>query len=205
METHMSYLQKHPDVTKSRLDTFMGSGQFKDVNVQAALYEARVSGAPHVQLEVWAAPGTERPTFEHAIAQKYTRIEGSDHTFGPSWSTHWVRVSLEIPRSFAGKEVRLLFNPGCEAMVWTVDGMPQQGITGGSGADKRVEYVVQGKATAGSVTLYVEVACNGMFGLGDYTIGPPDENRSFQLKPVELVVRRVSGFALYYDLSVLQQ
>ncbi|KAJ1724189.1 Glycoside hydrolase, 38 vacuolar alpha mannosidase [Coemansia erecta] len=206
LQAEMSYLQKHPDVTKSRLNTFMSDSQFKDVNIHAALYEARVSGAPHVQLEVWAAEGTERPTFEHAVKQEFKPIKGSDHTFGPSWSTHWVRAALEIPREYAGKEVRLLFNPGCEAMVWSADGMPQQGITGGNGADKRVEYVVTRKAKAGSsVTLYLEVACNGMFGLGDYTIGPPDEHRTFRLQPVELVVRRSDAIALYYDLSVLKQ
>lgn len=86
------------------------------------------------------------------------------------------------------------FDPGCEAMVYTVDGTPLQGIadapfpspviaqlvsgiTGGAGGDRRVEHIVPMEARKkGSYDIVIESTCNGMFGVpwnGD-TIEPPD-------------------------------
>ncbi|KAJ1802124.1 Glycoside hydrolase, 38 vacuolar alpha mannosidase, partial [Coemansia sp. RSA 2599] len=103
MEKQTSYFQKHPGVTKSNFGTFMSNGQFKDVGIHASIFEARVTGTPHVELEAWSAPDQERPTFEHAVKQEFKPIENG-HSFGPSWTTHWVRVTLQIPSEFAGKE-----------------------------------------------------------------------------------------------------
>ncbi|KAJ2706888.1 Glycoside hydrolase, 38 vacuolar alpha mannosidase [Coemansia sp. IMI 203386] len=206
MEKQMSYFQKHPDITKSCFRNFMSNGQFKKASIHASMFEARVTGSPHVQLEVWSAPGQERPTFEHAVKKEFKSIENG-YSFGPSWTTHWVRATLQIPSDFAGKEVRLLFNPSCESMVWSADGEPLQGLTGGNDDAKRYEFILTGKAGSNEAkrVLYLEVACNGMFGLGDYLIGPPDPNRYFTLKPVELVVKRPKACALYHDLVVLRQ
>ncbi|KAJ2853823.1 Glycoside hydrolase, 38 vacuolar alpha mannosidase [Coemansia erecta] len=206
METQMSYFQKHPDVTKSSFNTFMSKGQFKDVSIHASIFEARVTGSPNVELEVYSAPEQERMTFEHAVKQEFKPIENG-HSFGPSWTTHWVRATLQIPSEFAGKEVRLLFNPSCESMVWSADGQPLQGLTGGDGNDRRHEFILTSKAGAKEAKriLYLEIACNGMFGVGDYIIGPPDPNRYFTLQPVELIVKRPKACALYHDLVVLSQ
>ena len=85
------------------------------------------------------------------------------------------------------------FDPGCEAMIFTVDGTPLQGfcrdifpghiltlasgITGGFGGDRRVEYIIPHKAREeGYHEFVIESSCNGMFGVpwnGD-TIQPPD-------------------------------
>ena len=69
------------------------------------------------------------------------------------------------------------FDPGCEAMIFTPDGTPLQGITGGWGGDRRVEYIIPHEARkAGKHELVIESSCNGMFGVpwdGD-TISPPD-------------------------------
>lgn len=69
------------------------------------------------------------------------------------------------------------FDPGCEAMVFTTDGVPLQGITGGYGGDRRVEHIIPREAVkAGKYEVVIESSCNGMFGVpwnGD-TIEPPD-------------------------------
>lgn len=53
--------------------------------------------------------------------------------------------------------------------------------TGGN--DRRIEYTLVKKAKGGeTIDLFVEMACNGMFGVGlDELINPPDENRHFLL------------------------
>ena len=43
------------------------------------------------------------------------------------WSTHWFRVHVDIPSTWEGREVRLKWNCGAEAMVW-MDGHPVQVI-----------------------------------------------------------------------------
>lgn len=57
----------------------------------------------------------------------------------------------------------------CEAMVWSTTGTPIQGITGGNGGDRHVDVLLtQSAATQGEhKEIYIEVACNGMFGNGD--------------------------------------
>lgn len=92
-------------------------------------------------------------------------------------------------------------------MVWSTDGIPRQGLTGDrtfnktkyetllmfntiwvvlsflGGIDRRVEYTLAKKAKGGEpIELYIEMACNGMFGTGNGNqINPPQEDRTFYL------------------------
>ncbi|KAJ2798699.1 Glycoside hydrolase, 38 vacuolar alpha mannosidase, partial [Coemansia helicoidea] len=197
---------KHRSITQDRLNNFLADGQWRDVNIRAALDEAVVSGAPAVELEVWSAPGQERPTFAHATAQQFAPI-GVGHSFGPSWSTHWVRATIRIPQAFGGKQVRLVFDPSCEAMVWSAEGEPLQGITGGSDGMAHTSFVVTGRAKADEParTLYLEVACNGLFGNGEGTvIAAPAEDKHFTLKRAELAVWNSGARALLQELLILR-
>ncbi|KAJ1960607.1 Glycoside hydrolase, 38 vacuolar alpha mannosidase [Dipsacomyces acuminosporus] len=207
MDKPMSYLQKHPDVTRQRIGNFLANNQWKDVNINSALYEMRASGEPHIKLEVWSAPGQDRPTFAHAVQQEFKPAKVGD-SFGPSWTTHWFRVTLQIPKEFEGKQVRLLFDSNNEGMIWTDDGQPLQGLTGGGGGTRHVDFIVTNKARAKASEppriLYIETACNGLFGNGDYTIGPPHEDRQFSLSTAELVVFNDEAWGLLYDLQVIK-
>ena len=42
-----------------------------------------------------------------------------------SWSTHWFSVEVRVPDEWVGKEVRLRWDSGGEAMVW-IQGEPLQ-------------------------------------------------------------------------------
>jgi alpha-mannosidase len=78
-------------------------------------------------------------------------------------------VKINVPEAWADKErVQLEFDPGfvdvypgtaelvaenydrCEAMIWTNNGVPLQGITGGHGGDRRVEHILPDKARKSS-------------------------------------------------------
>ncbi|KAI8318233.1 hypothetical protein GQ54DRAFT_300614 [Martensiomyces pterosporus] len=204
MQQHMSYLQKHRDITKSRLSNFIDDNQFKDVNIQSALYSLRVGGEPHIRLEVWSAPGQDRPSFEHAVKQKYRPTKAGE-VFGPSWTTHWFRVAVAIPPSFAGKPVQFLFDSNSEAMVWSAAGEPVHGLTGGGGDERHVDYLLTERATDHEKprTFYVEMACNDLFGNGDYHAHPQDRQIYYQLSTVELVAPNEAAWALYRDLEVI--
>ena len=89
-----------------------------------------------------------------------------------------MKLNIAIPTEWQGLPVTLLIDPNCEALIWSKTGEPLQGITGGTGVDRHIDYILTSKASAGQVVeLWVEVACNGMFGTGDYLIGPPDPTR----------------------------
>lgn len=49
---------------------------------------------------------------------------------------------------------------------------------------------------------YVEMAANGMFGVGD-GINAPDPNRTFKLEEVGLAVPNLEVFDLFHDFEVI--
>ncbi|KAJ1735830.1 Glycoside hydrolase, 38 vacuolar alpha mannosidase [Coemansia biformis] len=206
MEKPMSYVQKHRSITQQRLANFLTGGQWKDVNIHASLNEAVARGHPSIELELWSAQAQERPTFAHAAEQQFSPIDVG-HVFGPSWTTHWVRATIRIPKEFAGKQVRLMFDPSCEAMVWSAEGEPLQGITGSNDLGSRTDFILTSKARPDEAVriLYLEVACNGMFGNGESpNIAPPLENRQFTLKTAELAVWNADARALLQELTILR-
>ncbi len=149
-------MQKHRDLTLRRLDQFASDG-----GLRGRLYPDR---AP-VKLAVFHAPG--RISYAEALQGDFQPLRLGEQ-FGPTWSTHWVRVDIEIPAQWAGREVHFLWDSSSEGCIWQ-DGQPQQGLTGSSnGWDSsalRKEYCLAKSAAGGEVLqLYVEVACNGLFG-----------------------------------------
>ncbi|KAH8093101.1 glycoside hydrolase family 38 protein [Cristinia sonorae] len=194
-------------LTKNRLSTFTG-GHFSDVNLSSVLFIHRISDPEHVKLEVWSAPGLTKPSFEEAMKQDFKPAKKGD-SFGPSWTNHWFKVSLKIPTSYAKYErVQFEWDPGCEAMIFSSDGTPLQGITGGYGGDRRVEYIIPHDAVkAGKHEFVIETSCNGMFGVpwnGD-TIAPPDMNRYFKLDSADIVVPDQKAWGLLADFSTLRE
>ncbi|KAJ2743616.1 Glycoside hydrolase, 38 vacuolar alpha mannosidase [Coemansia sp. BCRC 34301] len=204
MEHHMSYLQKHANITKSRINNFIGDNQWKDVNIKSVLEHLRISGEPHVKLEVWSAPGQERPTFAHAAKQEYRPAKIGD-VFGPSWTTHWFRVTVNIPDTFAGRKVMFEMDTGSEAMIWSADGEPIMGLTGGGGRERHVDYTLTAKATDHEKQrlFYVEMACNDLFGNGDYHQHPQDREIYYRVNSADLMSHNESAVALLYDLQVI--
>ncbi|KXT08736.1 hypothetical protein AC579_8527 [Pseudocercospora musae] len=193
------------DIYTSRLRQFTDGGQYRDQGLLAKLYNARVSGADHVKLSVWHAPDLTRPTFDEATDSKneyYKTEKGA--CFGPSWSTHWFKVEFTLPSDWEHENlVELHWDSSSEGMVWTEDGKPLQGLTGNG---ERVEWIVPKSYRDGKEqTIYIEVACNGMFGNapGGDSIQPPDPNRHFELKTADLVAVNEDARALYYDFWII--
>jgi alpha-mannosidase len=165
--------------------------------------EGKASGEPHVKLHVHDVPGLDRPTFKHAIAQEF-RPTHVGESFGPSWSTHWFRVQLTVPSELRKKEhLELHWDTNSEGMVWSEDGHPLQGLTGGG---ERIEWILPASFRDGKEhTIYIEMACNGMFGnpMGGDTIQPPDPNRYFQLSKAEIVAVNLVARQLWIDVWII--
>jgi alpha-mannosidase len=91
------------------------------------LFAERIDDSKHVSLEVWSAPGRSKPTFAEAKRQTYKPAKKGD-SFGPSWTNHWFKVTLHIPKEWEEYErVQLEFDSSSEAMVFTTDGDPLHG------------------------------------------------------------------------------
>ncbi|KAF9264572.1 glycoside hydrolase family 38 protein [Marasmius fiardii PR-910] len=195
------------NLTRDRLNNFLG-GHYSDVNLSSALFIHRVDSQDYVNLQAWSAPGLTKPSFEEAMKQKFRTAKKGD-SFGPSWTNHWWKVRVNIPGYWQQYErVQFEFDPGCEAMIFTTDGHPLQGITGGYGGDRRVEYIIPQEAREkGFHEFVIESSCNGMFGVpmtGD-TIDPPDMNRYFSLASADLVVPNQDAWHLLWDFTTLRE
>uniref|UniRef100_A0A8C9FAV9 alpha-mannosidase n=1 Tax=Pavo cristatus TaxID=9049 RepID=A0A8C9FAV9_PAVCR len=119
------------------------------------------------------------------------------------WETCWFRVELSIPPEWAGQEVHFVWESDGEGMVWR-DAQPVQGLTK---EGEKTSYILTSslkEAEPHSLTLYVELACNGLFGAGKGSmIAPPDPDRRFTLSKAELVVFNRDVYELLVDLEIL--
>ncbi|KAK7001722.1 glycoside hydrolase family 38 protein [Favolaschia claudopus] len=193
-------------LTQARISQFNG-GHFGDVNLGAVLYERKEDSEEYVKLEVWSAPGLTKPSFAEAMQQEFKPAHKGD-SFGPSWTNHWWKVTLKVPEKEFGKYERVTFefDPGCEAMIFDVDGTPLHGITGGYGGDRRVEYIIPTSARKkGEHKIVIESSCNGMFGQEGGGIGPPDPNRYFRLDMADIVVPNQDAWRLLWDFTTLRE
>jgi len=172
----------------------------------AKLYDGRLSGEDHIKISVWDAPDLTRPTFKEATKKEnvYNKTKVGE-SFGPSWSTHWFKVQFKLPYEWTYKsQVELHWDANNEGLVWTEDGRPLQGLTGGG---ERVEWIVplEWRDYDKWHTIYIEMACNGMFGNapGGDSIQPPRPDKYFMLGEADLVSVNLQARALYYDFWII--
>lgn len=166
--------------------------------------EGIASGQPHVKLSVYDVADVHSRPFFKEIVDKEFRPTKVGESFGPSWSTHWFKVQLTVPKDFLKKELlELHWDANNEGMVYTRDGNPLQGLTGGG---ERVEWIIPDSFRDGKEhIIYIEMACNGMFGNapGGDSIQPPDPNRQFRLSTAEIVAVNVQARALRMDIWII--
>jgi len=191
------YVIKNKRTTLERAEKFISTAYFTDCNLIGRLYPKRIAVSSILH---YAAPG--RISYKEAVAQVFTKTSVSE-SFGPTWSTHWFRLQLDVPESWIGEEVRLVWDtPVTEALVWK-DGKPLQGL---SPEHKRTDFTISRKLVDSerSQELYVELAVNGLFGgnLGDQ-IQPPKPDNKCTLNTVDLVVIDRDVQALIFDLEIL--
>ena len=183
-------MQKHAELTRQRLQQFAGSQ-----GLRGLLYPRR---AP-VALQVFAAP--DRIPYSEAVQGDY-RPAQLGQVFGPNWATHWFRIEIDVPSDWAGQEVHFLWDSSSEAEVW-IDGHPVQGLTGtewawGSGSETalRPAYRLSKSAAGGEhLTLYVEMACNRLFGI--------EGGLRFILKQAEIAAFDRDAWDLLWDFKVI--
>lgn len=168
-----------------------------------------------MELSVWDAPGTDRPSFSEATSESNNyRATQVGEKFGPSWTTHWFKCELTVPQDLckADQHIELHWDCNNEATIWTASGEPLQGLTG---RGERIEWIIPESFKDGkSHVLYLEMACNGMFGngpgrpifknnAGGDSIQPPDNDKYFQLTKAEIVNVNYQARMLHVDFTVI--
>jgi len=178
------------------------SGLWSKLNLFSKLYPQRT---PLASLTHWALPGGsgawENYTFQQIISQTFTPANVGD-SFGPTWTTHWFRIHVEVPDSWAGKEVHIRWASGSEAAIYDTQGNMLQGLS----PSFREEFILSRSwdITTGPLDYYVEMACNDMFGAGDGDqIAPTRNDKYFQLSRAEIGVFDRLIYKVHTDLDML--
>ncbi|KAL5612396.1 uncharacterized protein BROUX77_002552 [Berkeleyomyces rouxiae] len=195
--------QRITGIYRERIAQFTAEGQWESHNLRSVMYDGKATSSPHVRLWAWQAPGQERPTFKHAVAQNF-KPTNIGAMFGPSWSTHWIKVEVTVPKELRDKEhLEFHWDAHNEGMVWSEAGVPLQGLTGNN---ERIEWIMPKTFRDGKPhVFYVEMACNGMFGNapGGDSIQPPNPNRYFQLTKAEIVAVNLQARGLWIDIWII--
>ncbi|CZR51050.1 probable alpha-mannosidase [Phialocephala subalpina] len=202
-------------IYKKRLANFFTPGQWEKANLLVALNDGVYSGPENIKLSVWHAPGTTRPTFKDATDKSNSYEDAhTGQSFGPSWTTHWFKAYLKVPEEMCEEETHIELHWDCdnEATVWSEKGDPLQGLTG---RGERIEWILPDSFKDGKEhLLYIEMACNGMFGngpgrpifknnAGGDSIQPPDPNKHFTLSKAELVAPNMQARMLHVDFEII--
>ncbi|EYE99227.1 alpha-mannosidase [Aspergillus ruber CBS 135680] len=195
--------QRIKGIYTDRLQQFTATGQYEGQNLVSKFFEAITTDTDHINLSVYSVPNLARPTFADATSHPFTPTQ-TGASFGPSWSTHWFRIRLTVPRDMRDKEhLEFHWDANNEGLVWSEDGRPLQGLTGGG---ERIEWVIPDAWRDGKEhVFYIEMACNGMFGNapGGDSIQPPSEDRYYKLETARIVAVNLEARGLNYDFWII--
>ncbi|XP_051548810.1 alpha-mannosidase 2C1 [Myxocyprinus asiaticus] len=180
-----------------RAEKFISDTYFTDCNLRGRLFG---DTRPLESISVFQSE--KRISYSEAIQQDFLPCKFGD-AFGPTWWTCWFRVVLKIPETWRGKEVHLRWESDGEGMVWR-DEQPVQGLTK---EGEKTSYILTEclkDSEPHSITLYVELACNSLFGAGQGSmIAAPDPNRKFTLQKADVVVFNRDVRELLTDFELL--
>ena len=195
--------KKISGIYTDRLRQFLDGGQYKKQGLKDKFYHDSCDDEDHVKLSVWSAPDLTRPTFKEATSHTFKKTHRGE-VFGPSWSTHWFKIKVTVPKSMLkGEFLEFHWDTGAEGMVWTHNGNPVQGLTGGG---ERTHWILPESWRDGKEhTFYIEMACNAIFGNapGGDSIQPPDPNKYFILGEARIVDVNMAARGLYVDFWII--
>uniref|UniRef100_A0AAZ3R5B5 alpha-mannosidase n=1 Tax=Oncorhynchus tshawytscha TaxID=74940 RepID=A0AAZ3R5B5_ONCTS len=187
-------LQENRRTLLERAEKFISEIYFTDCNLRGRLY-----GDACPLESISSSLSQQRIPFLEAVKQNFEPYQVGD-TFGPTWWTCWFKVSLRIPDSWRGKQVHLSWESDGEAMVWR-DEQPVQGLTK---EGEKTSYILTECLKDDDISLYVELACNSLFGAGQGSmIAAPDPDRKYSVQKAELVVFKSDVRELLTDLEML--
>lgn len=196
------------DITLGRVGNFLARGHpYTPHGLYSRAITHSAEGEDVVSLEVWSAERLERPPFAQVMKQAKWEKAAIGQVMGPSWSTHWYKVTINVPSEWVGKEVWLEWDPQCESMIFSEQGHVLQGMTseGKNDGNNHLHFTLSKKHAAPHTrVLYIEVACNRLFGLSWAGIQPGPKDKTYSLQTARLIVPNRTAMALISDMEVLK-
>lgn len=155
--------------------------------------------------------------FSRRLAGEYKTIEEGGK-WGDAWESAWFLLKGVVPEEWAGRKVVAHLDFNGEALVFSKDGVPLQGLTNGSvfmAGFVRDSFPLLDKAKGGEkVELWVEAAANRMFGISreqDPPRNSPDRHGTYTgtVNRIRLCIFDAELYQMYLDfgffLSMLKQ
>lgn len=199
----MASLFKNKRTTLERVEKFVSPLYFTDVNLYGRVYP---ESKDLTSLAVWSTP--DRVSFAEASKRSDYVKTSVGAQFGPTWTTCWFKVVIDIPNKWCGREVHLRWDCESEALIFTTDGKPLQGLSGGVSHQERLSFTITPSASVSCLhhEFFIEMACNHLFGAGSPTmISPPDPKKMFTLKKADIAVYDREVDVLVTDLQLLTE
>lgn len=149
----------------------MNDKQISVLTTRAKLFQKRISNlilGEHVVLDATCRRCPDPVPFAERLAGDYQPVQ-EGQSWGKTWESAWFHLSGVVPAGWRGRKVvaQLCFNG--EGLVFDASGAPLQGITNGSVFDQNASRDIVclfDQAKGGEkVELWVEAACNGLFGV----------------------------------------
>lgn len=155
---------------------------------------------------------TDEPVkFADRLKLDYKKITQGE-VWGHEWQSAWFNFSVEVPGSFADKELCLRIHTGGEGLLFDDEGNPVYALTGFSIYDAnfyRDRYVIGRKNAGEKLNYWLEGAANGLFGimLPDFhELQPAKKHGTFapEMKRMELAVFNREAWKLMIDVTVIE-
>ncbi|EDO17522.1 hypothetical protein Kpol_534p1 [Vanderwaltozyma polyspora DSM 70294] len=205
-------------IYENRLRQFINNGgDYKDLNLPKFYDHQRIRlDQDRVKVQWYQVPFEEgtspvspdkRPPWKDIIESDSKgvlefRDASIGQPFGPSWSTTWFKVELNLPSEWVETGEQLVFDWDCSNEGVVIDPETLIPATAFSGAE-RTEYLLP-KNDTGKYFFYIETGNNGMFGCGDGSdISPPDNHRFFNLVKADIVWPDWEARALFIDFWMI--
>jgi len=124
---------------------------------------------------------------------------------GPLWATYWFNDTVTVPEEWAGQRVDLLWTTKSEGTLW-IDGKSVQGLNDSTRQPRTQAKLTDSAAAGQQFDLWIETACNTVFGEGNGEGEVIIDTRSqFYLREAAIGVYDPLAFEIFHDLRVLSE
>lgn len=215
----MANIYNNETITTGRVNVFLGWEHFNpkgnvppgrmDQNLCGRLWRDRSQSSIKLSVSQLESPLTNA-TPDYLSSLKFTPASIGE-SFGPTFTNHLFRLQITIPEHLLNEHFNLLWDSNTEAMIMSCDGKPLQGLVGGDHFARRADFDLmaylkkQNHNKQEEVILYIEIACNGLFGAGrGGDIEPPDMKRSYKLEECCICKFDKDAWNLIHDVTFMQ-
>ena len=164
-----------------------------------------------IEMDATFGHSVDAVTFANRLDLDYKTIKEGDK-WGSTWESAWFLLKSKVPEIWAGKNVVAQMDFNGEALVFSDEGLPLQGITHGSIFDRgysRDIFPLYDSASGGEqVSLWVEAAAFSRFGVNreeDPVRNHPTRHGSYsgKVNKIRLAIFEMELYHLWLDLTVL--